>query len=94
MPRQKKTEEPVSKPIFALRPPKRPALPRHTVAAKSETIQAMDAYIKWAAGELGIPYEEAQAQMLEVAVSDLIGKDQAYKAHQKAQAGTAKGDQD
>lgn len=92
MPRQKKAEV-AGKPIFALRPPKRPALPRHTVAAKSETIQEMDAYIQWAAGELGITYEEAQAQMLEVAISNLIGKDHAYKAHLKSKAQSGKGEQ-
>lgn len=93
----KKKEVPAeaeNKPIFALRPPKRPALPRHSVAMKAETVAALDKYVTWAAGAAGTTYDEAQALFLEYAIPEIIGKDGAYKAHQKAQSEAAKKTED
>jgi hypothetical protein len=51
---------------------------------------AMDKYVTWASGALGITHDEAQAQFLEVAIPELIGKDGAYKAHLKGSSDAAK----
>lgn len=82
-PKQAATASGATKPIFALKPPKRPALPRHSVGMKPEILAALDQYVTWASDALGVSYDEAQSQFLEVAVLDLIGKDSAYKSHLK-----------
>ena len=82
-PKQAAAATDATKPIFALKPPKRPALPRHSVGMRPDTLAALDQYVTWASGALGVSYDEAQSQFLEVAVLELIGKDGAYKSHLK-----------
>jgi hypothetical protein len=89
-PKKEVTERGETTPIFALKPPKRPSVPRHSIAIKTETMAAMDKYVTWASGALGITHDEAQAQFLEVAIPELIGKDGAYKAHLKGSSDAAK----